>query len=322
MKRTLIVSALALLLGTGAAQAQTVLNLGFIGGPAAPEAIGISQFADEVAERTQGRYKIELQGAGALGGDRDVIEGVQFGTVDMTMSSTSVVANFAPEFAVFDVPFLFRDFDHAQAVFDSPVGQEILDTLPDAGFVGLSLGGMGFRQLTNNVRPVTTAEDVSGLKIRTQQNDLHLQAWEGLGSLPTPMAVTEVYSALQQGVVDGQENPIGAIINNRFGEVQKYMSITDHAFTPIVVLMNPGVFDSLSDEDKQIFREAAANAMARTKDEVGKVQETGLDQLREIGVEITTEVDGQSFRDKLEPTFAQFTERFGERLDAIRSVGQ
>lgn len=322
MKKQLIVSALALMLGGSIAHGQTVFNLGFVGGPAAPEAIGMGQFAEEVAERTAGRYRVQLQGAGALGGDRDVVEGVQFGTIEMTVVSTSVVANFAPDFTIFDVPFLFRDFDHAQAVFDGPVGQEILATLPDAGFVGLAAGGIGFRQLTNNVRPVTSAADVAGLKIRTQQNDLHLQAWEALGSLPTPMAVTEVYSALQQGVVDGQENPIGAIINNRFGEVQKYMSITDHAFTPVVLLINPGTYDGLSDEDKQIFREAAVNAMARTKDEVGKIQETGLDTLRAGGVEILTEVDGQSFRDKLEPTFAQLAERFGERLDAIRSVGQ
>ena len=322
MKKKLILSALALMLASGFAQAQTVLNLGFVGGPAAPEAIGMGQFAEEVAERTEGRYRIQLQGGGALGGDRDVVEGVQFGTIEMTVVSTSVVANFAPDFTVFDVPFLFRDFDHAQAVFDSEVGQEILATLPDAGFVGLAMGGMGFRQLTNNVRPVTSAADVQGLKIRTQQNDLHLQAWEALGALPTPMAVTEVYSALQQGVVDGQENPIGAIINNRFGEVQKYMSITDHAFTPLVLLINPGVFDGLSAEDQQIFREAAVNAMARNREEVAKVHETGLDTLRGIGVEILTEVDGQSFRDKLEPTFAQLAERFGERLSAIRNVGQ
>lgn len=322
MQKKMILTALALMLTSGFAQAQTVLNLGFVGGPAAPEAIGMGQFAEEIAERTEGRYTVQLQGGGALGGDRDVVEGVQFGTIEMTVVSTSVVANFAPDFTIFDVPFLFRDFDHAQAVFDSPVGQEILATLPDAGFVGLAMGGMGFRQLTNNVRPVASAADVEGLKIRTQQNDLHLQAWEALGALPTPMAVTEVYSAMQQGVVDGQENPIGAIINNRFGEVQKYMSITDHAFTPLVLLINPGVFDGLSEEDQQIFREATVNAMARTREEVGKVHETGLDTLRGIGVEILTEVDGQSFRDKLEPTFAQLAERFGERLDAIRSVGQ
>jgi tripartite ATP-independent transporter DctP family solute receptor len=322
MKKQLIGSAIALLLGVGLAQAQTALNLGFISGPAAPETFGLVQFAEEITERTEGRYTIQLHGAGALGGDRDVVEGVQFGTVDMTISSTAVVANFAPEFSVFDVPFLFRDFDHAQAVFDGPVGQEILATLPDAGFVGLAAGGIGFRQLTNSVRPVTSVADVAGLKIRTQQNDLHLQAWEALGALPTPMAVTEVYSALQQGVVDGQENPIGAILNNRFGEVQKYMSITDHAFTPVVILINPGVYDSLSDGDKQIFREAAVNAMARTKTEVEKIQQTGLDDLRKLGVEILTEVDGQSFRDKLEPTFATLAERFGERLDAIRRVGQ
>jgi tripartite ATP-independent transporter DctP family solute receptor len=322
MKKQLILSALALALATGFGQAQTVLNLGFVGGPAAPEAIGMGQFAEEVARRTEGRYQVQLQGGGALGGDRDVVEGVQFGTIDMTVVSTSVVANFAPDFAVFDVPFLFRDFDHAQAVFDGPVGQEILGTLPDAGFVGLAAGGIGFRQLTNNVRPVTSAADVEGLKIRTQQNELHLQAWQALGSLPTPMAVTEVYSALQQGVVDGQENPVGAIINNRFGEVQKYMSITNHAFTPVVLLINPGVFDGLSEADQAIFREAAVSAMALTKEEVGKVEQTGLDTLRQTGVDILTEVDGQSFRDKLEPTFAQLGVRFGERLDAIRNVGQ
>ncbi len=322
MKTQLILSALALVLASGIAEAQTVLSLGFVGGPAAPEAIGMGQFAEEVVQRTEGRYQIQLQGGGALGGDRDVMEGVQFGTIDMTVLSTSVVANFAPDFAVFDVPFLFRDFDHAQAVLDGPLGQEILATLPDAGFVGLAAGGIGFRQLTNNVRPVASAADVEGLKIRTQQNELHLQAWQALGALPTPMAVTEVYSALQQGVVDGQENPVGAIINNRFGEVQKHMSITNHAFTPVVLLINPGVFDNLGAEDQAIFREAAVNAMARTKEEVAKVEQTGLDTLRQTGVAILTEVDGQSFRDRLEPVFAQLAERFGERLDAIRNFGQ
>lgn len=322
MKRQIILAALAAMLSQGAAHAQTVVNLGFVGGPAAPEAIGMGQFAEEVAERTEGRYEIQLQGGGALGGDRDVVEGVQFGTIEMTVVSTSVVANFAPDFAVFDVPFLFRDFDHAQAVFDGPIGEEILASLEEAGFVGLAAGGIGFRQLTNNVRPVATAADVDGLKIRTQQNELHLQAWQALGALPTPMAVTEVYSALQQGVVDGQENPVGAIINNRFGEVQNYMSITNHAFTPVVLLINPGVFDGLSEEDQQVFREAAVKAMARTKEEVAKVEATAIETLEGQGVEVLSEVDGASFRERLEPTFVQLAERFGERLDAIRSFGQ
>lgn len=323
MKIHIAWTALALAFGPGIAQAETVLNLGFVGGPQAPEALGMAQFAEEIEERTEGRYKIQLQGGGALGGDRDVIEGVQFGTIEMTVSSTSVVANFAPEFGVFDVPFLFRDFDHADQVLSGEIGSDIMGTLPDAGFVGLAMGGIGFRQLTNNVRPVTSAVDVEGLKIRTQQNELHLQAWEGLGALPTPMAVTEVYAALQQGVVDGQENPVGAIINNRFGEVQKYMSITNHAFTPVVMLINPGVFGELSDDDQTIFREAAVNAMKRTREEVEKIQESGLDTLRDTGVEILTaeDVDSDSFRAKLEPTFMNWAERFGERLDAIRTTG-
>jgi tripartite ATP-independent transporter DctP family solute receptor len=314
----LLATAATLLLLQGTASAQTTFNLGFVGGAAAPEAIGMGQFAEEIAEKTGGRYAIRLQGGGALGGDRDVVEGVQIGTIEMTVVSTSVVSNFAPEFRMFDVPFLFRDFDHAQAVFDGPIGQDILAGLPERGFVRLAAGGIGFRQLTNNVRPVRTPDDVLGLKIRTQQNELHLQAWQALGALPTPMAVTEVYSALQQGVVDGQENPVGAIINNRFGEVQKYMSITNHAFTPVVLLINPGLFDSLSAEDQAIFREAAVNAMARTKQEVANVEATGLDTLRGLGVEILTDVDTAAFNAKLEPMFGQLAAEFGDRMQAIR----
>lgn len=322
MRKSIVLATLAVFLASGAANAQTTLSLGFVGGPAAPEAIGMGQFAEEIAERTEGRYQIQLQGGGALGGDRDVVEGVQFGTVDLTVVSTSVVANFASDFAVFDVPFLFRDFDHAQAVLDGPIGEEILGTLDGAGFVGLAAGGIGFRQLTNNARPVLSAADVEGLRIRTQQNELHLEAWQELGASPTPMAVTEVYSALQQGVIDGQENPVGAIINNRFGEVQDYMSLTRHAFTPVVLIINPGVFGGLSEEDQAIFREAAVNAMARTKDEVAAIEETGLETLREQGVEIETEVDTQSFNDRLEPMFERLSSTFGERLQAIRDFGQ
>src|SRR5690606_31097081 len=153
--------------------------------------------------------------------------------------------NFAPELAIFDIPFLFRDFDHADAVMRGSIGQKILEELPSKGFVGLAFGGMGFRQLTNNVHPVKSPDDVSGMKIRTQQNEMHIAVWKELGVLPTPMAIPEVYTALQQGVVDGQENPVGAIINNRFGEVQKYISLTDHAFTPLVLLITPSSYSSL-----------------------------------------------------------------------------
>jgi len=319
MRNTFVAACITLAAWTGTAVAADVtLSLGFVGGPQAPEAIAMKQFAEEIAEKTGGRIAIDLQGGGALGGDREVIESVQLGTVDMAVPSTSVVVNFAPEFAIFDIPFLFRDFDHADAVLQGQIGQEMLAGLPDKGLVGLAFGGMGFRELTNNVRPVKSPSDAEGLKIRTQQNELHIAVWKELGVLPTPMAIPEVYTALQQGVVDGQENPVGAIINNRFGEVQKYLSMTDHAFTPLVLLISPAAYQALSDEDKNIFAEAAKNAMARNRQEVETVLKTGLDTLRSQGVEIVEDVDKDAFRANVEGLYAQFAEQFGkDRLDAI-----
>lgn len=323
MKKLLFAAIVALAACPAIARAapEMTLNLGFVGGTNAPEAIAMGQFADEIKEKTDGRIEIRLQGGGALGGDREVIEGVQLGTVDMTVVSTSIVVNFAPEFAIFDIPFLFRDFDHAQAVLDGPIGQELLDGLPQKGLVGLAFGGMGFRELTNNVTPVRSPADVKGLKIRTQQNEMHIAVWRELGALPTPMAIPEVYTALQQGVVDGQENPVGAIINNRFGEVQKYISLTDHAFTPLVLLITPSVYSSLSEEDKQIFVAAAKNAMARNRKEVDKVLTSGLETLKSQGMTVVADVDKAAFRAKLDGIYAEFAKRFGEdKLKAIEET--
>ncbi|MCL6707439.1 DctP family TRAP transporter solute-binding subunit [Pseudomonas sp. R2.Fl] len=319
MKRYLLAACLALgLTGTAHAEPEMTLNLAFVGGTNAPEAIAMGQFAEEILEKTKGRIAVRLQGGGALGGDREVIEGVQLGVVDMTVVSTSIVVNFAPEFALFDIPFLFRDFDHAEAVLNGPIGQEMLDGLPEKGLVGLAFGGMGFRQLTNNARPVKEPADVEGLKIRTQQNDLHIAVWKELGVLPTPMAIPEVYTALQQGVVDGQENPVGAIINNRFGEVQKYMSLTDHAFTPLVLLVSPNLYSSLSDEDKEVFKTAAKNAMARNRQEVEMVLKTGIEALKSQGMTIVTDVDKAAFREKVTGLYGEFAKQFGQdKLDAI-----
>lgn len=301
--------------------ADRTLNVGMVGGAQAPEVIAMGQFAEEVAEKTDGRIEVMVQSGGALGGDRDVIEGVQLGTVDMAVPSTSVVANFVPDLKVFDIPFLFRDFDHADAVLGGPIGQEILDEMPDRGLIGLAFGGMGFRQLTNNAREVKTVADVEGLKIRTQQNDMHIAVWSELGVLPTPMSITEVYTALQQGVVDGQENPVGAILNNRFGEVQKYLSLTDHAFTPLIVLISPATWNSLDAADQEIIRTAAKNAMARNRAEVEAGLDSGLDALRDQGVSVTTDVDKAAFRSALDPLFAEFAKEFGaERLDAINAT--
>jgi tripartite ATP-independent transporter DctP family solute receptor len=295
-----------------AAQAPKVLNLGFVGRQTAPEGIAMTSMAEKVKQRTAGRVDIRLHPGGALGGDREVIEGVQIGTVEMTISSTSIFANFVPDVQVLDIPFLFRDFDHAQGVLDGAYGKELLAKFDARGFKGLALGGIGFRQLTNSKRPVTGVDDVKGLKIRTQENPIHIQVWRALGSQPTPMAIPEVFTALQQGVMDGQENPIGAIINNRFGQVQKYLTISNHAFTPVALVISPAAFASLSPADRQVLQEEATAAMAVCKDEVAKVEKTGVDTLRGLGMQVVEKVDTSKFQAALAPTFADLAKRFGE----------
>ena len=294
-----------------AAQNKT-FNLGLVGRLTAPEGIALTAMAEEVKQRTGGKVDIKLHPGGALGGDREAIEGVQIGTVDMTISSTSIFANFVPDVQVFDIPFLFRDFDHAQDVLDGPVGKEMMAKFDARGFKALGLGGIGFRQLTNSKRAVTGVEDVKGLKIRTQENPIHLQVWRALGALPTPMAIPEVFTALQQGVVDGQENPIGAIINNKFGQVQKFLTLSNHAFTPVALVMSPKAYASLTDDEKKILNEAAQKAMQRCKEEVAKVEKTGVDTLRQMGLQVVEKVDTAKFQDLLKPTFADLGKRFGE----------
>ena len=316
-RRTFLTAASAALaaapLSRANAQAPKVFNLAFVGRLTAPEGIAMTQFADAVKKGSNGRYEIRLHPGGALGGDRDALEGTQLGTVDIAISSTSIIANFIPDLQIFDIPFLFRDFDHAQGVLDSAIGQEILDKMPARGFQGVAFGGIGFRQLTNSKRPVHTPDDVKGMKIRTQENQIHLQVWRGLGALPTPMALPEVFTSLQNGTVDGQENPIGAIINNKFGQVQKHLTITNHAFTPLGMVMNLGAFKAMSADDQKMLVAEARRAMQTCKAEVAKVEATGVDELRKLGLQVVEKVDTAKFQEILKPTFADLAKRFGEQ---------
>ena len=297
----------------GLAHAQTkVFNLGYVGRPTSPEGMGAQAFADDLKKRSNGRLEIRLHPGGALGGEREMLEGMQIGTVDIAMPATAVVGNFVPEVQILDIPFLFRDIDHAYRVLEGPIGQEMLAKFPERGLIGLALGGNGFRQLTNSKKPVTTPDDLRGLKLRTMENQTHLMVWRQLGALPTPMALPEVFTALQQGVVDGQENPIGAIINNKFGQVQKHLTITNHAFTSIAVTMSPAAFNPLSAEDKQLFIDGARLAMRVTKDQVAIVEKTGVETLRGMGLSVVEKVDAARFQDQLKPTYTELSKKFGE----------
>ncbi len=319
--KTWIIAA-TLLLGTAAsAQAQqTTLKYAFVNPMNSHFGVAATAFKESVESDSKGRIKIDIFPGGALGGEREMAESLQLGPIDMGMSSTSVVGNFVPELLVFDIPFIFRDTAHARAVVDGKIGQDILAKLTDKDLIGLGYGENGFRHLTNNKRVVGAPSDMSGMTIRTMENPIHIAAFKQLGARPTPIAWPELYAALQQGVVDGEENPLSNIITAKFFQVQKYLSLTGHVYAPTIIVMSPAAWKKLSNDDKAIIKAGVAKAIVVQRKQVEELEANGLKTLKEAGMEIG-EVDKVKFAENLKPAYAEFAKRFGQsKLDEIRDV--
>lgn len=316
--------AAGLVLGMGlacAAFAQTTMKISISTAQNSHQGVAIDTFAKEVAARTGGRYKVETFYNGALGGERESIEAVQLGTQELAFSSTGPVPNFVPETKILDVPFLFRDKAHARAVLDGPIGQELLAKFDAKGFKALAWGENGFRHMTNSKRDVKAPEDLKGLKMRTMENPVHIAAYKGLGIITTPMAFPEVFTALQQGTVDGQENPLPVIMSAKFSQVQKHLSLTGHVYSPCIFVMNKASFDKLSAADKTAFLEAAKVAVKANRDRVDQDDANGVKELRAQGMTVIENVDKAKFVAMLAPVNADFEKQFGKaNLDKIRDV--
>ncbi len=297
---------------TAHAQQTRVLKLGMVGNGDSPEAAGLQAMIEKIRTDTDGRIAIDLYTSGALGGEREMLDGLQFGSVDLALTGTAALARHVPEMQIFDVPFLFRDFAHAAAVLEGPIGAEYLAKLPPRSLRGLALGGLGFRQLTNSQRAVIEVEDVRGLKIRTIENQFNLQAWYALGTLPTQIALPEVFPALQNGIVDGQENPISAVIGNRFNEVQKFVTMTRHAFTATVISVAPATFAALLPQEQALFRDAARLAQRVTRGQAEAREKADVDRLKAQGLKVIETIDHAKFQAALAPAYQQFARRFGE----------
>ena len=307
----LAISALGLV-AAGTASAQTTFKMNISVPHDSHYGVAVDTFAAEVEKRTNGRYKIQNFYASALGNEREAIEAVQLGTLDMAMSSTGPVPNFVPELAILDIPFLFRDYAHARATLDGPVGQEMLEKFEPIGIKALAWGENGFRHMTNSQRSVRSPEDLKGLKMRTMENPIHMQAYKGFGIIPTPMAISEVFTALQQGTVDGQENPISVIQSWKFDQVQKHLTLTGHVYSPAFLMMNKGLWDGLSAEDKQHFLDAAKEAVKANRARIDQDEKNGVAYLRSKGMEVIDDVDRTQFQKALEPVFAELAKKFGE----------
>ncbi len=319
MLRAAAVSACLVWLGA-AALAQTSLKMGYALAPTSHYGAGATAFADDLAKRTGGRFKIEHFPGGALGGEREMVEQVQLGTLDLVVVSTGTVGNFVPETGIVDIPFLFRDSAHARAVLDGPIGQELLAKFPPRGLVALAWGEQGFRHLTNSRRVVNTPADLKGLKIRTMENAVHITAFRTLGALPTPMAWPEVIPGLQQGTIDGQENPISVITSAKLSQVQKNLTLTRHVYSPALFIVSPKVYEALSAADKKAFVDAAKTGSAVMRQFVDDVERKGLDELARQGMQIVPKVDTAKFQASLAPAYAEYARKYGQaNIDRVRN---
>ncbi|MFN9727440.1 TRAP transporter substrate-binding protein [Acidovorax sp.] len=321
MRLSRLLTALALAATAASALAQTTLKLGHPQSSTSAFQTGAQAFADEFAKLTNNRYKISVFPSGALGGEREMVESVQLGTLDLVVTSTGPVGNFVPETLITDIPFLFRDYDHARKTLDGPIGQDLLAKFPSKGIVALAWAENGFRHLTNSKRAVNTPEDMKGLKLRTMENQVHMTAFRALGASPAPMAFTELFTALQQGTVDGQENPIPVITSSKFGQVQKNLSLTGHVYSPALILASMQMVNGLSAADKKALQDAAKFGAQAMRKRVNEVESSGVAELKAMGVNVVTDVDKSKFQAALAPAYAEYAKRFGEaNIQRIRDV--
>lgn len=323
MKALMKPLALAAVLAAAAtgAHAQTVLKIGYATSPTSHYGVGSTVFCEEMEKGTQGRYKCQQFPSSALGGEREQIEAVQLGTQDLVNTSTGPLGNFVPEVRIVDIPFLFRDYDHARKVMDGPIGQDLQKKMAAKGLINLAWTENGFRHMTNSKRPLNSAEDAAGLKMRTMENKVHMDGYKTFGILPTPMPFPELFTALQQGTVDGQENPIPVILASKFSQVQKHLSLTGHVYSPAALILSPAVWNKLSAADKVVFTEAAKKGAAAQRKKVNDDEASGIAQLRAEGMQVIEKVNGESFRKAVAPAYANFAKEFGaDKIAAIQAV--
>jgi TRAP-type transport system periplasmic protein len=311
-----------LLLVASAAQAQTTIKIGYANTKESHLGVGAAVFCDEVQNKTSGRYTCQHFPSSALGGEREMTEGLQIGTIDAANLTTGPLGNFVPEVRILDLPFLFRDYEHARKTLDGAIGNDLLGKFTSKGLVALAWTENGFRHMTNNKRPINRPADAAGLKMRTMENKVHIEGYKAFGIQPTPMAFPEVFGALQQGTVDGQENPIPVILASKFAQVQKHLSLTSHVYSPAVLMLSPRLWAKVSDADKAVFQEAARKAAAAQRKKVNDDETNGVAQLEKSGMSVVRTVDGQAFREAMKPVYASLEKELGlaniQRIQDVR----
>lgn len=286
--------------------AQYTMRVGHVLAETHPYELGLEKLSELAAEKSGGKIDIDVFPNSLLGNERDMVEGLQLGTQEMVLVSTAVLSSFTDSFLVFDLPFIFDTTEQARSVCDSELGMEILHSIDDQGIKGLIWFENGFRNVTNNIRPIETPADLQGIKIRTMESPIHMASFSVMGADPTPMAMGDLFTALQQGTLDAQENPLAIIDTNKFYEIQEYLSMTGHFYAPAPLFVSTDYFDSMDEESQAALQEAAAEAAAYERQCLDDMNVELQDSLAANGMTIN-EVDKAPFKEAVLPVYDQYT---------------
>lgn len=321
IRRTLVAAAAALAFAVPfASQAQDIkpriIRFGYGLNEQSNQGRAVKMFAEQVEKRSGGKMRVRAVGAAALGPDVQMQQALIGGAQEMMVGSTATLVGITKEMALWDTPFLFNNVREADAVLDGPIGQQVIAKLDEKGLIGLVYWENGFRNLTNSKRAVNKLEDLDGIKLRVMQNNVYLDSFKTLGANAVPLPFSELFSALETRTVDGQENPYNTILSSKFYEVQKYLSITNHVYSPWIVLVSRKWWDQLSKDEQKVLREAAVASRdferKDTRDEAGRA----LAELKAKGMQINElpPAEAARMRDKLTRVNASIGANVGMEL--------
>ena len=281
-----------------------------------PVVMGMEKYAELVAAKSGGKIKINLFPGGVLGSDQANVSAVQGGTLEMVVLNSGILASVAKEMTVLDFPFLFANAKEADTIVDGPVGRKLHAKLEEKGIVGLSFWELGFRQMTNSRRPLTKVDEIAGLKLRVIPNPINVDWVSALGANPTPLPFPELYPALEQKAIDGQENPLTVINANKFWEVQKHLAITNHQYNPQSVIISKKFWEKLSAAEQKIVADAVTESAKFQREKARALEARILDNLKKNGMQVTQlpESEMAKLRDKMRPVTAKYGVTVGQDL--------
>ncbi len=302
--------------GSGGGGGETVaIRMGHALAEGTPACDLIAEFADTIGEKTEGRVTIEVFPNSQLGSETEMLEQIQIGSLEAGAIMCGSMQSLDMKMAIEDLPYMWKDIDHARAAYDGAFGEYLANIMSDKGMKEIGYVEWGYRHITNNTKPIVKPEDLKGMKIRVAQTKLRVDAFEQVGALPTIMAFSELYGALQQGVVDAQENPLPTIVSANLNEVQKYLSLSGHFYNTVMMVVSNNVWDKISPEDQQIILDEAAVLSKDVRAANDAVESENLKTLEDRGMIINDDVDKEAFRKAMMPVYDKWEKDvFGQEL--------